>query len=347
MRVLLLLTSLVALGFQKISAQTFCHTPATSSNIELFRSFLTSKKSTTVYDYYELRIYVHVIRRSNGTGGQSVNDVNTALSFLNSDFNQHGIYFILQGNIDYIDNDIYYNTPTSSIFSVNSHTDGIDIYLYNDAINPGNGLANGVGQSSEYYVAGSFWNYPYGSLVKSHVISHEMGHVLFLWHTHHGTYYEGGDPYQCAELVDGSNSDICGDYIADTPADPYLNFDVSYTTCTWNSSGTDANGDSYNPDETMIMSYTHPDCMSYFSEEQGDRMITAINSLTFLQNCVTCEETIISNRTITSDEIILGCDISVENVTIQNNSNVVIYATNSIIIENDFEVQVGSTLEVK
>ena len=59
-------------------------------------------------------------------------------------------------------------------------------------------------------------------MVKSHIISHEMGHVLFLWHTHHGTYPEGGDPNQCMELVDGSNSTICGDYISDTPADPNI-----------------------------------------------------------------------------------------------------------------------------
>jgi lysyl endopeptidase len=60
-----------------------------------------------------------------------------------------------------------------------------------------------------------------------------------------------------------------------------------------------------------------------------------------------CEETVISNRTITSDETIDGCDIKVENVTIQNNSVVIIDATNNVIIEKNFEVKVGSTLEIK
>ncbi|GAB1454138.1 hypothetical protein MASR2M47_41940 [Draconibacterium sp.] len=175
-----------------------------------------------------------------------------------------------------------------------------------------------------------------------------MGHVLFLWHAHHGTYYEPGDPYQCAELVDGSNSNSCGDYISDTPADPHLQFNVNYSTCTWNSSGTDSNGDSYNPDETLLMSYSHPDCMSYFTDEQGDRMRTAIETLPFLQDVIiSCSETIVSNRTINSDETIEGCDIKVENVTIQNNSDVIIDATNNVIIEKNFEVKVGLTLEIK
>lgn len=344
MKNLLLYTILIVLGFLKTSAQTFCFTPANSSNIDLFAS---SFKSATVEENYELRIYVHVIRRSNGTGGQSISDVNTALSFLDNDFNSHGIYFTWDGIIDYIDNNTYYSNPTTSIYSINNHTDGIDVYLFDDASAEG-GRANGVGESSEFWVSGSFWEEPYGSLVKSHVISHEMGHVLFLWHTHHGTFDEGGDPNQCAELVDSSNSATCGDYITDTPADPHLQFDVNYTTCSWNSSGTDANGDSYIPDEALIMSYTHPDCMSYFSEEQGDRMRTAIETLQFLQDVViSCGETIVSNRTINSDETIEGCDIKVENVTIQNNAHVIIDASNNVFIEKNFEVKGGSTLEIK
>lgn len=85
-----------------------------------------------------------------------------------------------------------------------------------------------------------------------------MGHVLNLFHTHHGTYiYERG-ANDCAELVNGSNSITCGDFITDTPADPYLGFNVDPVTFTWNSSGIDANGDAYHPDVRLIMSYTDP-----------------------------------------------------------------------------------------
>ena len=77
-------------------------------------------------------------------------------------------------------------------------------------------------QSSEFWVSGSYWKSPNNSLTKSHVISHEMGHVLYLWHTHHGTFNEGGNDNPCPELVNGSNSATCGDYVTDTPADPHL-----------------------------------------------------------------------------------------------------------------------------
>ena len=340
----IIILSFLLLWIYNLNAQTFCFTPQNSSNIDAFSSLL---KSANVAESYTLRIYIHVIRRTNGTGGQSEGEVDQAIGFLNSDFNPHGIYFQREGNIDYIDNDSYYSSPTTTIYTVNNHSDGIDIYIFDDTSAAG-GRANGVGEFSEYWISGSYWDYPYGSLVKSHVISHEMGHVLFLWHTHHGTYYEGGDSYQCPELVDGSNSSTCGDYISDTPADPHLQFNVNYSTCSWNGSGIDANGDSYNPDETLIMAYSHPDCMSYFSDEQGERMRNAIATLSFLQQTViSCEETIVSNRTITTNETIEGCDVKVENVTIQNNSDVIIDATNNVTIEKNFEVRSGSTLEIK
>jgi hypothetical protein len=191
-----------------------------------------------------------VIRRSDGTGGQSVAAVNQAFQILNQDFNSHNINFSWNNTIDYINNTIYFNNPSSNIFNVNNNPNGIDIYLYDDSANPG-GLANGVGGSSEFYVSGKFWNTPFQSLITSHVISHEMGHVIFLWHTHHGTYPEGGNDNPCAELVNGNNSSTCGDYVTDTSADPHIQFNVN-ASCNWLGSGTDANGQNYDPDEQNI-----------------------------------------------------------------------------------------------
>jgi hypothetical protein len=235
---------------------------------------------------YCLKVYFHVIRRSNGTGGQNTESVNEAFSILNQDYNPHNISFVWDNNyIDYIDNDTYYSNPTTAIYNINNHQDGIDIYLFDDSSSVG-GRANGVGESSEFWVSGSYWKSPFDSLTTSHVISHEMGHVLFLWHTHHGTYNEGGNDNPCPELVNGSNSSTCGDYVEDTPADPHLEFDVNQTTCQWNNNGTDSNGDAYNPDEKLIMSYTDIGCMQYFSPKQGERMRNMINTLPYLQQTI-------------------------------------------------------------
>lgn len=237
-------------SISNVFGQSFCSTPATTSNLNMNSSFQMKSVNNNSYC---LKIYFHVIRRSDGTGGQTTASVNEAFNILNQDFNPHDISFNWDNQINYIDNDSYYGTPTTAIFGVNNHQDGIDIYLYDDSSSAG-GRANGVGESSEFWVSGSFWNTPFNPLTTSHVISHEMGHVLFLWHTHHGTANEGGtDTNQCAELVNGTNSQTCGDYVQDTPADPHLQFNVNPTNCEWQNSGTDANGDAYNPDENNVM----------------------------------------------------------------------------------------------
>lgn len=234
-----------------------------------------------------IKTYVHVIRKSDGTGGQSVSDVYQALSFLDASYNPHNIYFRWNHQIDYIDNSQLYANPSGAVFNINNHSDGLDIYLYDDS----NGFLGhtGVGSADEgktaVFVAGYFLDnhnviFP---LVKSHVLSHEVGHVLFLWHTHHGTGEITNDPNQCPELVNGSNSDICGDYVTDTPADPNMGYNVDLDTCEWQGSGEDENGDSYEPDEHNIMSYTQPKCMRYFTPKQSARMKNAMAKIPRLQ----------------------------------------------------------------
>ena len=189
----LILIGLLIWNFNSVFGQNFCFTPSTSSNLSLNSSYQMRSSNNNSYC---LKIYFHVIRRSNGTGGQSVESVEEAFNILNQDFNPQNISFNWDSQIDYIDNDSYYSSPTTAIFNVNNHQDGIDIYLYDDSSSAG-GRANGVGQSSEFWVSGSYWKTPNNPLTRSHVISHEMGHVLYLWHTHHGTYNEGGNDNPC------------------------------------------------------------------------------------------------------------------------------------------------------
>jgi len=323
--------------------QTFCTTPQSSRNLDIFSSSIIN---VVVENNYTLRIYIHVVRRSNGTGGQSVDEVNEALAFLDSDFAEHGIHFEREGGIDYIDADSLFNSPSPDIFTVNNNSDGIDIYIFSDAGTRG-GKANGVGESSEFYISGSYWRSPFGSLVRSRVMSHEMGHVLFLWHTHHGTSPERGDTLQCAELVDGSNGAICGDYISDTPADPLLNFNVIDSTCIWTGSGTDANGDSYNPDEELIMAYTHPDCMSYFSKKQGERMRTAIATLPFLQQTVICEEVSFLNHIVVGNEEVEACSVLLNFVAMASNSNLDVKVSNMATLQGEINIKLGTSLNIE
>jgi hypothetical protein len=280
-----------------IKAQEYCFTPPESENMSLNSSFGGSQFTGP----YNLRIYVHVIRQSNGTGGQSVADVDQALSFLDPAFNPHDIYFVWDGCIDYIDSDYWFQGPAADpvgIFNVNSHTDGIDIYLFPATANSPGGRANGVGSSSEFWVSGTWPGF--GPVAQSHILSHEMGHVLFLWHTHHGC--ESG----IWELTNGSNCATAGDYVCDTPADPHLGFNINQNTCEWTgvahwwcAGSAPEPMSAYNPDELVIMAYTWPGCMQYFTQGQGARMRDAIATLPYLQATV-----------VTGPETSCACDLS-------------------------------------
>lgn len=321
----------MSFSFNLSAQQSFCNTPP-GPNASGFRSSQLGGGSNPSCAYY-LKVYVHVIRRTNGTGGQSPAEVNLAMSYLHADFNPHGIYFVWNGVIDYINNDSHYDNPSASIFNVNSHTDGIDIYLYNDHTTPspnGNGLAQAI-ISTAFYVWGNYWNPPYGSLVKSHVISHEMGHCLGLWHTHHGSPCEGGS---CIEFVNGTNCTSCGDFVCDSPADPCLSFNVNQTTCSWTGSGNDPNGQPYNPNTRLVMAYTHPDCMSYITEGQGERMRAIIATEASLQACLTtpptATTTIINTNTTWSSSMHFNGNIEINsNVTLTINNGAKIRLSNN------------------
>lgn len=96
----------------------------------------------------------------------------------------------------------------------------------------------------------------YTGFINKSTLSHEIGHKLGLLHTH-----AFGD-----ELVDGSNCDIAGDRICDTPADPILTGKVDH--CDYTGHDIDLNGDTYHPDVNNIMSYSISNCRNSFTYEQ-------------------------------------------------------------------------------
>ena len=286
---------LLCMLLNKVTAQTptFCHTRGGSS---IAQGSMPSSFGINPSGPYYLKVYFHVVQRSNGSGGQNPAEVQGIFDLLNADFNPHNIFFVRECDINFIkDNGIYTNGVLCD-FSNYVHNDGIDIFLMADDANTQGGEANNI-PSDYFFVSGSYWDPPFGSISKSRVTSHEMGHCLGLWHTFHGEEpagpfldCDGGaifDPSVCLEFVDGSNGTTCGDYVQDTPADPGMGFNVSIPDCEWQSTGADPNGDPYDPDEHNVMSYTHPDCMGYFTAGQGDRMRAMIEASPVLQACIT------------------------------------------------------------
>lgn len=334
-----------------IFAQTsgFCGTP---SNIPDFLNN-PSISYQTAQSSYTIRVFLHIMRTSAGTGGLTQSEVNTAFNTLVSDYLPYNITFELLGT-DIINNDSYYNrtnfTPDDNgdgkfdNFTVNSHSNAIDIYLYpNNKLN--SGLASNI-PGTALVIGGTAFGV---NLASSHVLSHEVGHCLGLFHTFHGTWLSESDG-SCPELVNGTNGATCGDFVVDTPADPEPIFNCgTQSTCTWNCSSIyiDANGQRYNPDTHLFMSYTFPDCMNHHTAGQVSRMFSTIANSTILNNTiVSCQTTTISNQIFSVNTTINACKINVSSSTIINNSNVIFDITDEAIINGSFEVENGSSMEI-
>lgn len=287
---------------------------------------------------YSVRIYIHIIRQSNQTGGQSIAAINDAMSILNSDFSPHGISFLIIGTYDYIDSDSYYNNPNIGVFGTNPHDDGIDIYFFDDISTLNNGQTSSS-ISTSFLVSGTIASQ---SLTRSRVVSHEMGHIFRLLHTY--TRNCSNDGY---ELTNGTDCSTRGDRVCDTPADPYNSgHPNSYPNpypnvdenCNWTGVTTDNNCppheaiSSYNPDITNIMAYAPVNCMDHFTSGQGLRMreylecISILRS-TWISNFVCPEDVIVDNRvfpyefnSVISSNTITSSSIIYSNAAVEYNA---------------------------
>ncbi|TVR82554.1 MAG: hypothetical protein EA409_04690, partial [Saprospirales bacterium] len=299
---IILMVGLVS-QYQVAFSQWVCTTPDTSANmiynLELSKMSIFQPRS---FDDVTLRVYYHVIRDSEG-GGLYFSEAHVQESFniLQNDFNDYGIYFAWDCEINYIDNNWFrvsnpnLQTYKDSLFNQASNADGIDIFLLRTSTFGGGGYANGVGSESQFFVYGTLSSQTLGL---TSVVSHEMGHVLYLWHTHRGCEtgnWEFTENYH----LDTVNCEVAGDFLCDTPADPLIWGNVN-SSCEWN--GQPHAGcepfepiGNYNPDPTNIMSYTRPNCMISFSDQQVQRMHNSIETLAFLQQCVVNEPFVYEN----------------------------------------------------
>lgn len=221
---------------------------------------------------------VHIIRKSDGTGGMGLFSLKATISNLNKYYINANIRFVILDDIHYIDDDEYYDFDTEyeeDLCGMYDEANVINIYFFNS-------IRTGM------YTLCGYAYFPEGQdrvlmtnacAMNGSTLPHEFGHYFMLYHTHGKTNTGSTD-----ELVDGTNCTVAGDKVCDTPPDPNLSGKVSEEDCSYTGSGNDRNGMPFNPDTYNMMSYAPKKCRQNFTAGQFARInYTALNHRSYLR----------------------------------------------------------------
>ncbi|HEX9980846.1 MAG TPA: zinc-dependent metalloprotease [Flavobacterium sp.] len=228
-------------------------------------------------------VKVHLIGEDNNTGYLDTRSVNKALARLNQEFLEINIQFYFSGtdfsrypNSALNDGDNLF-ADTINFTNSNGHNNAINIYCVR-ALIINNASAGGLSPISPTQQSLNRILFQNASVVNGKTVVHEFGHYFGLQHTFNGST---NPTISNRELVTrnfsetapriSANCDLKGDYLCDTPADPFGIPGATAPFCSYNGTVTDANGDTYSPDVTNYMSY-YP-CIPYsFTDGQYSRM---------------------------------------------------------------------------
>ncbi|MEZ0484988.1 GEVED domain-containing protein [Fibrella aquatica] len=244
----------------------------------LFRS---ARQSTTM-QYIPIRF--HVLRRDNGTGGASVSSLNQAIVLLNQLYQPAGIAFYQCGSQPhYIDNTTFFDfdkEEEASLADGNDVFNAINIYLTNTIIYNGSQVSGYAYYPSSLAIANRI--FLEASQVTGYSMAHEMGHYFDLYHTFQNNrsstvtnrelVLRPGTPQGTRPFA--ANCELTGDFVCDTPSDPYGIPGATTSGCTYTGTVIDANGDPFTPHTSNIMSYYA--CGNQFTPGQYARIETGL-----------------------------------------------------------------------
>jgi len=269
----LLLTVVFACGAnaQWLAGNTPCgstpddsaHNAEIALNVMSYRD-MVSKTNTVRY----VPIVFHLVADAAGNGYFTDKQTWDLLCLLNNQYTPVNIQFYLlpwyktfpnrQGNFDMIASNTYNNLANKSVgwqlMGQRNVEGAVNAYIMESpgpnlcgfATFPNSGAPLGGGACLAKSCNG----------LASTTIAHELGHYFSLFH-----------PFETSngvEYVNGTNCSFAGDKLCDTRAD----FLSTRWNCPYTGNQTDPNGDPYNPDETLYMSYSDDPCQTRFSPQQ-------------------------------------------------------------------------------
>jgi hypothetical protein len=275
-----------AQGLKKTDS-TFCASPELTDGqrIELDElakfAFELKKASGKVFtDIVHIPLRPHIFRQANGTGGFDMARLNNVIALTNSYYqaNGVGIQFYLAGTSpDYIDDDTMFNgfvANSEAALAGRDATTAMNMFFVNAFSDPSLGgyayFPNNTVSSTRSFILTSPTSTE--NDLGNRLIPHEMGHNFNLFHTFQGS--TGSTPELVTRGV-GANCTSAGDFLCDTPADPYGRTGASLTFVAgcpaYKGTATDPTGMTYSPSISNIMSYYFP-CTHDFTQGQQDRL---------------------------------------------------------------------------
>lgn len=224
--------------------------------------------------YTFIPIRFHILRRSNGTDGASVGEMNAALASINREYQESEMQFYLAGSgPNYIDSDTYYDyeyTEEDALANANDVNNAVNVYVVgtlNFQASSVTGYAyypSVLASSNRVFVRAD-------RLDDGRTLPHELGHYFNLLHTLHNNTNPDLSLRELVTRGPGANCTTAGDLLCDTPADPYGLAGATTSGCSYTGTVEDANGDLYQPALNNIMSYYYL-CGNDFTPGQHDRM---------------------------------------------------------------------------
>ncbi len=223
---------------------------------------------------------VHVLRRSDGTGGISDADLNQTVVSANINYHAAFVQFYLCGEPDYINSDTYFNynyDQEEALCGPNDVQNAINVYYFNSVTFGTDANISGYAyypsslrQSNRVLLANS-------SIANNRTLSHELGHYFGLYHTFNNNANADVSLRELVTRGTGANCTTTGDFICDTPADPFQlpGATVSAGSCTYTGTIVDAQNQPFIPALNNIMSYYYG-CGNTFTAGQFERMQAGI-----------------------------------------------------------------------
>ncbi|WP_428653632.1 GEVED domain-containing protein [Runella sp.] len=244
--------------------------------LKLKTQFVKNARTSALQAVQYLPIKAHILRKTDGTGGLSLADINTALVQINRYYQNvgSGLQFYFCGSPNFINNTTYYdfdNTEETALCNGNDVTNAINIYFPNTIQFSSQAVAgyayfpSTVSNSNRIFVQAQYAS-------DNRTLAHELGHYFNLLHTFQNSTNANNTEREFVTRSAGANCTTKGDLLCDTPADPYGRDSVSIQGCTYTGTARDPKGNLYTPSLSNIMSYYSVSCGSDFTAGQYARM---------------------------------------------------------------------------